>query len=150
MNHKTAVSTLVLGVIVSALTIAQPQTERMIRVAPFALRLQARTVVLPVYPQSSFAAGTTGKAVVQVVFSKEGKVKSVENLESPDAAIAASVKAAVERWEFTPPVLRGTQDAVGMRGNLVFRFYISGGKPQVEDTIGVENAEAEKRKKAGQ
>ena len=107
-----------------ALALATPQT-RTIGAAEGGLRQMALSSVMPSYPASSLAAGTSGVAVAAILTSTTaGGAPTVEILEAPDPAIADAVRAALAKWTFA--VFQ-----YPMQGKLTFYFRIEQGKGRV-------------------
>jgi TonB family protein len=97
------------------------------------LRSTAASVVLPLYPTSSFHAKHEGPAIVQVLVSPAGKVLEAQVLEAPDAAIANAVSDASKQWSFH--AFETSKDIRAISGRLLFYFRIVKGKPIVVDAL---------------
>jgi TonB family protein len=104
------------------------QGPSLVNMGEFTVRRVATAKALPDYPAASVARKTAGVAVAAFTSDTSGKVASVTILEAPDDAIAAAVRAAVERWQIPPVTVRGVSQPHGHFGKLTFYFRIVGGK----------------------
>jgi TonB family protein len=112
---------------------AMMSDEQELLVGMGVFRDHATSVVLPSYPVSSISAGHSGRAVIDVRVSGRGKVTDVRVIEAPDEDIAASVKAAIARWSFSPFQAADAHTVYAVRSRLIFYFRVIGGKPVVTD-----------------
>lgn len=98
------------------------RAQRVVELPEPGLRRLALSTKLPSYPAESIKKGVTGVVVVMVVVEHNGQVRTVTVIESPDAAIADSVRAAVLTWKFKTP-------SVGaVSGKLTFYYRLENGK----------------------
>lgn len=64
-------------------------------------------MVRPPYPPEAKEAGITGTVILEATVDKEGHVKRVTVLESPDRLLSQSAAEAVSQWEYTPVLKNG-------------------------------------------
>ena len=83
------------------------------------LRKAALQSPTPTYPRVSLAKKITGVAVVAIAVDTNGRMESVEVLESPDADIERAVREAVLQWVFRPV-------GAPIEGTLIFYFHLRG------------------------
>jgi TonB family protein len=102
-----AASAILLSIAVARRLSAVAGASEAPEVPPEALAALATAVVMPIYPQVSLESGKSGVVVALVGSDAAGRVRSVDILQSPDAAIATSVRGALVRWVFTPAEKRG-------------------------------------------
>ena len=86
---------------------------------------------MPSYPKRAIKRNAQGVAVVLLDVDERGDVTRAEVLEAPDPLIGEAVAAAVSRWKFKAPTLRG--NAVPIRGKLTFYYVLAGAKGRVEN-----------------
>ncbi|HVF54971.1 MAG TPA: energy transducer TonB [Pyrinomonadaceae bacterium] len=110
---------------------ANPQKLQFVTVHEETLRRYAVEVVNPSYPQRAVKRSAQGVAVIQLDVNEQGSVSRAEVLEAPDPLISEAVAAAVKKWKFKPPTIRGS--AVPIRGKLTFYYMIKDGKGRVEN-----------------
>lgn len=91
----------------------------------------AKVRVMPRYPAGSLARGTEGVVVTSVTSTKEGHVERVDILESPDADMAAAVRAALAQWTIPAPQPMGSSTPYVARVNMTFYFQIRNGRGMV-------------------
>jgi TonB family protein len=91
------------------------------------LRRSATNSPKPMYPQGALRRKVSGVAVVSVQSSAEGNVTTLNVLQAPDPEIGEAVRAAVEKWRFSPAQVLGRSELLGRRGKLTFYFRISNG-----------------------
>ena len=88
----------------------------------------ATAVVMPIYPQESIRNGSSGVAVALVALDSAGRVRWVEVLEAPDAAIGNSVRSALAQWVFQPPRVEDSNTSLEVRGRVILYFVVDDGK----------------------
>jgi TonB family protein len=99
------------------------------------LELRSRAIArrLPVYPPGAIARRVTGTAVAAIEVDRDGQVRVLEILESPDADISDAVRTALAAWRF-PPIRTSTSgEPVTTVSRLVFYFRIRNGHAVVEE-----------------
>ncbi|WP_343519631.1 TonB family protein [Sphingomonas sp.] len=77
----------------------------------------------PPYPPSAIRAGIEGSVRVRALIGVDGRVKAIEILKSPDAALSeATRRQALSRWRFKP----ATRDGIPVEGwkTMTMRFQI--------------------------
>jgi rhodanese-related sulfurtransferase len=104
-----------------------------VKMGEWGLRESASFAPMPEYPRESLSAKVSGVVVADVVFGLDGRAKSVEILESPDALTAAAVRDAVSRWTVPGGQGSGLPDNYAIRGKLTFYFQFRNGKGRVHD-----------------
>ncbi len=102
-----------------------PPSIQSIRLGEGVLHKKAVEKILPVYPETSMRERVTGVGVASLRIGKDGRVDSVEILESPDAATGQSIREAVSKWVFEPTTIRG--QPVEVVGKLTFYFRFEEG-----------------------
>jgi hypothetical protein len=103
-----------------------------LKMGEWGLRESARFSPMPEYPKESLSAKVSGVVVAAVGFGLDGRVQSVEILESPDALTAAAVWNAVSRWTVPGQGAGGAVSHV-IQGKLTFYFQFRNGKGRVVD-----------------
>jgi rhodanese-related sulfurtransferase len=88
---------------------------------------------MPEYPRESLAQKVSGVVVAAVLFGVDGKLTTIEILESPDAHTAAAVRDAVGRWTVPGAQVMGREEKSPVRGKLTFYFQVRDGKGIVLD-----------------
>lgn len=78
--------------------------------------------VEPVYPPAAQQAGLEGTVVAKLWVDKEGKVKQVVILKSPDPVFNQAVVDAALQWTFTPAIMNNGPVAVWISYPFRFRF----------------------------
>ena len=86
---------------------------------------QAIAQIAPQFPHELRRAGIEGRVVVSFVINQEGRVRSIEVIESSDAAFSSAAVAAVKRWKFTPGTSGGRP--VSFRMSIPVVFSLSDG-----------------------
>jgi TonB family protein len=127
-----AAQLVVIGLTASLATSAQQAgspTGGYASIGEWSLRRLAATAPMPEYPRASVARRVSGVVVAIVTFGPDGRLSSIEILESPDADTAQSVRDAVGRWH-VPPVqqLGGGRS---LRDKLTFYFRFEDGRGRV-------------------
>jgi len=97
------------------------------------LRRAATTAPKPAYPAASLTTKVAGVVVASVRFDLDGKLSTLEILESPDPHSAAAVRDAVARWIVPPTQVLGSETKSPIRGKLTFYFQVRDGKGLVLD-----------------
>jgi hypothetical protein len=97
------------------------------------LRTAATTAPKPEYPAASLTTKVAGVVVVSVRFDLDGKLSTLEILESPDPHTAAAVRDALARWIVPPTQVLGRETKSPIRGKLTFYFQVRDGKGVVLD-----------------
>jgi rhodanese-related sulfurtransferase len=97
------------------------------------LRTAATTAPKPEYPAASIATKVAGVVVASVRFDLEGKLSTLEILESPDPHTAAAVRDVLARWIVPPRHGLGRETKSPIRGKLTFYFQVRDGKGVVLD-----------------
>ena len=87
------------------------------------LREKVRHFVMPHYPESSIANGTSGVAVVRLLINKRGRTVEADVLQAPDDKISESVVHAVLQWIFEP-TSNHRGELTGVRSKLTFYFVL--------------------------
>jgi len=95
------------------------------------LRSLAVSKLRPTYPQDALRQNISGVAVAQIQLTVEGKVETLDILQSPSPSIADAVRSALMQWQFQPS--NGSEGKPPLRpsGKLVFYFEIQEGKGSV-------------------
>lgn len=96
-----------------------------------ALRGSATHVVMPQFPSSALATGTSGVCVVEVVIGISGAMERVTILQAPSGQIGDEVRRALEQWTFKPVILDGRSERAKATGKMAFYFVIRNGKGTV-------------------
>ncbi len=78
--------------------------------------------VAPEYPAAAIASGTHGTVLLGAVISREGKLLSIEPLNSPDEVLAQAAVAAVQQWRYEPTLLNGKPIEVVTTISVSFRL----------------------------
>jgi hypothetical protein len=104
-----------------------------LKMGEWGLRESARFAPMPEYPRESLSAKVSGVVVAAVGFGLDGRVQSVEILESPDALTAAAVRNAVSRWTVPGGQGAGGAHSYVIQGKLTFYFQFRNGKGRVVD-----------------
>jgi TonB family protein len=109
------------------------------RAAMDGLELRSRAIEkrLPVYPPAAIARQVTGTTVVAIEVNRNGHVRILEILESPDAAISDAVRTALAAWRFPPVRTSASGEPVTVESRLVFYFRMKNGLPVVEEPLAV-------------
>ena len=97
------------------------------------LRTAATTAPKPEYPAASLTTRVAGVVVASVRFDLDGKLRSLDILESPDPHTAAAVRDALARWIVPPTQVLGRETKSPIRGKLTFYFQVRDGKGVVLD-----------------
>ena len=97
------------------------------------LRNAATTAPKPEYPAASLTTQVAGVVVASVRFDLDGKLSTLEILESPDPHTAAAVRDALARWIVPPTQILGRETKSPIRGKLTFYFQVRDGKGVVLD-----------------
>lgn len=103
------------------------------KMGEWALRGSTSSAPMPEYPREALRDKVSGVVVAAVRFGVDGRVDSVEILESPDALTGAAVRSAVSRW--TMPAAHGADRprSYPIAGKLTFYFQVRHGKGYVVD-----------------
>jgi TonB family protein len=102
----------------------------MVKRDEMALRKSVTASVQPVCPTD---AKTSGVAVVSVIVTPEGRVRSVGILEAPDRKVARAISEAVRQWRFRPVSVEGSFTFVEVHSKLTFYLDASDGACVVLD-----------------
>ena len=78
--------------------------------------------VAPEYPAAAIASGTQGTVLLGAVISTEGKLLSIQPLNSPDEVLAQAAMAAVRQWRYEPTLLNGKPIEVVTTISVSFRL----------------------------
>ena len=122
-----------LVVVVAPLLVFAQDLSLAVQVPETFARKSATHVVMPLYPPEAVANGIQGVSVAVVRIGRDGKVVQIRILESPDDAIAAAVRGAVQQWGFAPVQVRkgDERETVIANTKLTFYFRIADGKGNV-------------------
>jgi len=109
----------------------------------------ARHYTVPAYSPELIDRHVQGVAVVEVLISDKGDVKSLRMVQAPDPVIAASVEQAVRQWTFAPlmwdtstkatfpwdPSGKYSHDSIPLwySGKLTFYYKLDGSRAVVEN-----------------
>jgi TonB family protein len=104
------------------------QGESLVYIGTSTLLDLAEHKVSPAYPAQSLRLGIHGVVVVQVVVAATGRIERADILESPDAAIGASVRSALTEWRFGAVRDPNSGKAARIRTKLFFYFLIREGR----------------------
>jgi TonB family protein len=63
--------------------------------------------VPPVYPMAARGANITGKVILQAIIGKDGWVKDVKIVSSPNALLSGAALDAVHQWRYNPVMIGG-------------------------------------------
>ncbi len=83
-----------------------------------------------VYPVASLKAGRQGVAVADILIGPDGRVRSVDVVESPDSEIASATASGLKAWKFKPVSAPGGGPAV-VRSKIILYFRIANGRGEV-------------------
>ena len=122
----------ILTVVLPICVVAAPLQDEVNR-GEWGLRTTAATAPKPEYPAASLTTKVAGVVVASVRFDLDGKLSTVEILESPDRHTAAAVRDALARWIVPPTQLLGRETKSPIRGKLTFYFHVRDGKGVVSD-----------------
>ena len=76
----------------------------------------------PVYPDSASERHISGQVILDAVIGKEGTIKELDLVSSPDKALTESAMYAVQRWIYHPYLVNGTPTEVQTK--IVVTFSI--------------------------
>jgi TonB family protein len=76
----------------------------------------------PDYPVAARERGIEGTSTVEIVISPAGEVRNTRVAETAGEILDSALLAAVRKWRFSPPTLRGTPVSLRMRVTHVFRL----------------------------
>jgi TonB family protein len=113
-------------------TIASSQGKSF-RLNPVLVRQAAVEAPLPIYPKISILKKHHGVAVAEAVIGADGSIVETKILQSPDQAIASSVKTALKSWRFSP--YRVDDHAISIKSRFIFYFDLDGVGPRVTDAL---------------
>jgi len=122
---------LVSGAVVG--TVGRPPLQQRITLSEWGLRQAANFAPMPDYPRGSLRGKVSGVVVAAVAFGSDGRLKSVEILESPDPLTGAAVRNAVGRWTVLGPQGADRPRDYVLEGKLTFYFQLLNGKGHVVD-----------------
>jgi rhodanese-related sulfurtransferase len=97
------------------------------------LRRAAAASPMPEYPKQSLAKNVEGVVVAAVRFGVDGRLETIEILQSPDEHTAAAVRDAVGRWTVPGAQVMGREERSPVRGKLTFYFQVRDGNGVVLD-----------------
>ena len=120
---------LALGLLLFAASL--DQDDRAVGLGEGGLRRSAIMAPTPEYPRASIATKAAGVAVAEVIFGADGKTRTVDVLEAPDAHIAEAVRTAVAKWTWRPVTISGRPEQHAGRGKLTFYFRVVNGQGRV-------------------
>ncbi len=86
----------------------------------------------PIYPKDEVQNRKHGVCVVSIILDANGRVTSVQALETPTISMFNSVAKAVAQWTFKPFKSQDGEPIL-MSGRLTFYFEIKNGKGLVLD-----------------
>jgi len=101
-----------------------PESHR--RVEEIALRASAVRMIPPTYPRRSVAGRTEGVAVADLELTRDGAVRGVTILESPDSEIARELTTVLKQWRFSLTSEEGPLADLPVRGKLTYYFVLEG------------------------
>lgn len=84
--------------------------------------------VKPVYPKEAKEKGLQGKVVVEAVAGKDGKVRDVRPVSSPDPLLTQAALEAIRQWAYDPYLVDGTPKEVLFTVTVMFRLDGGDGK----------------------
>ena len=66
-------------------------------------------VVEPLYPPDALKSGADGRVVLRILIDRAGEVRAVKVIrcDAPGLGFEESAVAAVKKWRFTPPTVKG-------------------------------------------
>jgi rhodanese-related sulfurtransferase len=99
-----------------------------VNMGEWGLRAAAMESPMPAYPEASLGARISGVVVAAVLFGVDGKLASIDILQSPDAHTGAAVRDAVGRWTVPGVQVMGREEKSPVRGKLTFYFQLRDGK----------------------
>jgi TonB family protein len=84
----------------------------------------AETKIQPAYPESARSAAISGSVVLEAVIGKDGKIRDIEVVKSPEGgtALARAAEEAVKQWRYEPATLDGQTVAVLAKITVKFRL----------------------------
>lgn len=97
---------------------------------------------MPAYPENLRRAGVGGVVVSRIVLSPEGRVVSVDVVESPDSAIAFAVRHALLSWQFDSTKLVGPTNPTAIEGKVTLYYLPNGEAGSILDSRQVAAAKA--------
>jgi rhodanese-related sulfurtransferase len=112
-----------------AVDVAQEPTVRITAWNSVRTLIKSRTPVP--YPPTSIASGRQGVVVADILIAPDGRVRTVEVVEAPDADIASAAAGSLKSWTFKPvsDPSRGVPAAV--RSKIILYFHIRSGNGEV-------------------
>jgi len=113
--------------------VEHPALLQRLTVSEWGLRQAANFAPMPEYPRESLRAKVVGVVVAAVAFGSDGRLKSLEILESPDALTGTAVRNAVSRWTVLSPHGADRGANYVLEGKLTFYFRLQNGEGQVVD-----------------
>jgi TonB family protein len=78
--------------------------------------------VKPVYPKEAKEKRLQGKVIVEAVAGKDGKVKDVRPVSSPDPLLTQAALEAIRQWAYDPFLVEGAPKEVMFTVTVVFRL----------------------------
>ena len=91
----------------------------------------------PVYPPELKKERVEGQVIAHTVITEEGRVESVEILETPRPEFGDAVRESLAKWKFEPATLDGEPVSVFYQLTINFRLTPAGSE---KEQAGVENA----------
>jgi TonB family protein len=68
----------------------------------------------PVYPEDLLKSRVEGFAIIAFLVELDGSITQCQVVEASDAAFGESARAAIARWQFSPPQFSGTPGRIAM------------------------------------
>jgi len=90
----------------------ESESHRLARVSGGVMAGLILNKVQPIYPEKSKQDRTTGSVVLKAVIGRDGRIRSLHIISTPDAALAMASIAAVRRWTYKPYLLNGVPTEV--------------------------------------
>ena len=76
----------------------------------------------PIFPASARERHVQGTVVLHVIIGKQGTIRDLELVSTPDDALAESAMDAVRRWTYQPYLLNGKPTDVDSRITVNYAF----------------------------
>jgi hypothetical protein len=91
-----------------------------VNMGEWGLRISATASPTPEYPKQSLPKKVEGVVVAAVLFGVDGRLETIDILQSPDEHTATAVRDAVGRWTVPGVQVRGREEKSPVRGKLTF------------------------------
>jgi TonB family protein len=113
-------------------SLLEPRSLQVLTLDDAGLRQLAITTFRPAYPAASLANRVTGVVVASLTIDVNGRTRTVEIIEAPDAATGRAVRDALVQWAFRPLEVAARVEAIA--GNIIFYFHLQGARGVVSSS----------------